>query len=104
MSPYWNFRKTLDVHPEWDDRCVAIKVTSEGRCGIRGKAGQENLIEAGQLLDKMDRTLTLSECRGYLDEPAYLTMCGHSHRSMEDVRADCCRRWVYKRGLAVPGR
>lgn len=93
MSPYWNFRKILDIHPEWDDRCVAIKVTSVERCQIRGKAGQENLIEAGQLLDTMDRTSNLSKCRGYLDELAYLTMCGHPHRSMEDVRADCCRRW-----------
>jgi hypothetical protein len=30
MSPYWNFRKIFDVHPEWDDRCVAIKVKGGG--------------------------------------------------------------------------
>jgi len=93
MATFWNFRKILDVHPEWDDRCVAIRVRSEERCGIRGKAGRANLTKAGQLLDIMDKTSSLSECRGQLDDLAYLTMCGNPHRNMRDVRADRCRRW-----------
>jgi len=93
MPTYWNFRKILDVHPEWDDRCVAIKVRSEERCNIRGKAGKANLTAAAHPLDTMDRTLSLSECCGHLDRLAYLTMCGNPHRNMTVVRADRCRRW-----------
>lgn len=93
MPKYWDFRTILDIHPEWDDRCVAINVRSEKRCGICGKAGKRNLSQAGQLLNTMDRTKSLSECREYMDSLAYLTMCGNPHRNMEAVRADRCRRW-----------
>lgn len=93
MKKYWNFREILGVHPESDKRCVAFNVGSEIRCGITGMAGQANLTKAGQLLDTMDRTLSLSDCREHLDNLAYLTMCGSPHRNMENIRADRCRRW-----------
>ncbi|KAF4632258.1 hypothetical protein G7Y89_g5869 [Cudoniella acicularis] len=90
---YRNFRKILDVYPEWDKQCVAIKVNSEERCKIRGMAGRRNLDKAGEILNTMDRTSSLSECRGHLETLARLMMCGSPHRNMENVRADRVRRW-----------
>jgi len=55
--------------------------------------GDENRAEAARLLNKMDRTLSLSECRTHLDNLAYLTMCGHPHRNRVDVREDRVKRW-----------
>jgi hypothetical protein len=93
MPTYWNFREILDVHPEWDKQCVAINVNTEKRCGIVGWNRQQHLGDAINLLNKMDRTLSLDECRGHLDRLAFLLMCGHPHRKMTEVQKDRRRRW-----------
>jgi len=87
----------LDIYPESDDRCVAInKGSGKGpkkRCGNCGKTGKANLDEAGRLLDKMDRTESLTKCRRNFDDLAFLTMCGRWHRNMPEIRAERCRHW-----------
>ena len=93
MSKYWNFRTILDLRPETDNQCVAIKVKSEERCRISGFAGKNNLRKAGTILDTMDRTKSVSECRTYLNDLAFCTMCGNPHRNMQTVIDDRVRRW-----------
>ena len=97
MTTYWDFRQILDVHPEDDYQCVAIKLNQEERCEIGMDGGKfmnrENLKTAATLLNTMDQTESLNDCRGYLNRLASLTMCGSPHRNMENVRNDRCRRW-----------
>lgn len=93
MTRYWDFRAILDVHPETDKRCVAIKVRSNERCKITGYAGRENLGKAGRILDTMDRTEKMVECQTYLLELARCMMCGNPHRVMQNVLEDRVSRW-----------
>jgi hypothetical protein len=93
MPKYWDFRTILDVDPEYDDRCVAIKAGGI-RCEIGGNfMNRGYLVEAATILDTMDQTESLSECRGYLNDLAYLTVCGSPHRKMKTILDDRCRRW-----------
>lgn len=95
MSTFWDFRAILDVHPELRPfRCVAFNQGSLKRCGI-----EENLIghvalqEARDILDTMDRTVSVTECRTYLNQLAINTMCTKPHRPMINIREDRVRRW-----------
>src|ERR1700709_338779 len=93
MATHWNFRQILDVHPEWDNRCTAFNVGDKERCNNCGKMGDKNRAKAVDVLNKMDQTLRLRECRAHLGELAYLTMCGNPHRKRVDVQEDRVKRW-----------
>ena len=101
MTTYWDFRKILDVHPESDIQCIAITKGGQ-RCRINGGwMNSRNLTEAAGLLNTMDRTKSLRECCGHLDNLAYLTVCGSPHRNMKDVQKDCCRSWIDRISLHI---
>lgn len=93
MAQHWNYRDILDVHPESDDRCVAIVGNGGQRCLNHKTVGYMNLIEAEGVLDTMDEIEDPSECRKHLDKLAYLTMCGNEHRKSEESRKEQCTRW-----------
>lgn len=94
MTRYWDFRTILEVDPVNDQRCVAINKTTGKRCGIGGQwIGRSNLERAGKILDEMDRTESLSECRANLDELARVMVCGHPHRKSQGVLDDRVKRW-----------
>jgi len=92
MPIYRNFREILQVYPEWDEQCSGITLADE-RCRIKGTIGKQNRFDAGVLLDKMDRTTSLSSCRQQLGKLAYLTMCGFPHRNSKYAQRKRSDRW-----------
>lgn len=100
MATYWQFREILDIYPERKAyfQCAATsKVGGKRggqRCLISGQwIGYSDLEAAENILNIMDRTPKLDDCRPYLKDLAGLTICKSPHRKNVSFQNDCCKRW-----------
>lgn len=94
MTTYWDFRLILNVDPVKIQRCVAKNVRSGKPCGNdRYWIGVDNLERAGEILDLMDQTQSLSKCQAYLEQLVKVVVCGSPHRTHAGTLKNLVTSW-----------
>src|ERR1700760_846169 len=93
MAVYWNFREILDVYPEKHPQCVAMNKDGKTRCQQSPLFfSRDDLRQAEELLDRMDRRKDLKSSYQQLDDLAFLLLCPRNHKNLSKVEA-VCGRW-----------
>jgi hypothetical protein len=84
MQKYWNFRQILEVYEDpYDVSCVGTAKTVWPPRRCENSIAVYDRVEAGRLLDEMDRHKRLSSSTKSLQELAALLLCKgvHNHLS-----------------------